>query len=848
MKTTMLSFLAIATLLTSAVFVDGGRAKLNRIQRAATPVEITSHDARISEAYGKLPLSFEANRGQTDSRVDFLTRGGGYTFFLSRAEAVLELRADRRPAEPRSLQWDSGREKDQLTDGGSVVRMQIVGAAAGAAGSGRDQLAGTVNSFVGNEPAAWVTNVPTYARVVYSSIYRGVDLVYHGDGGRLEFDFVIEPDADPGAIGLRYSGADKLHVDADGNLVLMLRDRELRQTAPSAYQTIDGERRVRSVSYRLDPDGVVGFDVGEYDLTVPLVIDPVLAYSTYLGGSGEDAGRSLAVDASGSAYVAGDTASTNFPVVNSAQPYAGGTDVFIAKLNPFGSALLYSTFIGGGDYDVPFDVAIDAAGDAYVTGYTQSTDFPTSTPFQSGFAGGVRDAFVTKVSPTGNALLYSTYLGGSADDEGRAISVDAAANAYVSGATRSSDFPTLLAFQSGFAGLSDAFLTKLNSLGNALLYSTYVGGSAEELADSIAVDAAGNAYAAGFTLSTDFPTASAFQSAPGGGFDGFVLKLGPLGNALVYSTYLGGTMNDAASGIIVDASGSSYVTGFTESTNFPTLTLLQPVLAGTRDAFVTKLNPLGNGVVFSTYLGGSGVDAGFDIALDATGGAFVTGDTQSNNFPTVNAFQPVRGGGSDAFVANVNPLGSALVYSSYLGGSAEDGAEGIAVDSAGDAYVTGFTGSTNYPATVGVFQSANAGSLDAIVAKIGLLPGTVLCTVTLNEGGWIIAANGDMATFNGVVMTDAQGVPSGHESYLDHGPAQPMRMDSTTIFAVTCSDDRTTASIFGQGTIDGLGNHAFRIDMVDGSQSGAADRYGITLDNGYASGLQPLGGGNIVIH
>src|SRR5439155_566034 len=345
----------------------------------------------------------------------------------------------------------------------------------------------------------------------------------------------------------------------------------------------------------------------------------------------------------------------------------------------------------------------------------------------------------------------------------------------------------------------------------------------------------------------------AFQPTFAGGADAFVTNLNATGSALVYSTYLGGSSNDQGNAIAVDASGSAYVTGETLSTNFPTtLGAIQPTFAGVIDAFVTKLNPAGGALVYSTYLGGSDDDEGLGIALDASGSAYVTGFTGSTNFPTTaGAFQPTLAGGPDAFVTKLNPAGSApLLYSTYLGGSAEDEAFGIAVDAAGSAYLTGQTDSTNFPTTKRAFQKAHAGGqFDAFVAKI-LPPSTPLCTVaiTVKESGWITAMNGDKANFHGIASSDAQGNASGNESYQDHGPAQPFTMDSTTILAVTCADNRMSATIFGEATIDGSGNHMFQIDVIDRGQNGSNDKYGISIpDIGYASGLQPLQGGNVTI-
>ncbi|OLE17086.1 MAG: hypothetical protein AUI36_36895 [Cyanobacteria bacterium 13_1_40CM_2_61_4] len=458
------------------------------------------------------------------------------------------------------------------------------------------------------------------------------------------------------------------------------------------------------------------------------------------------------MDAHGNAYVTGHTSSTNFPTTLGAFQiaFAGGSDAFVTKLNPDGSALVYSTYLGGSnggnstggaDTNEGAGIAVDADGNAYVTGFTGANDFPT-TPgaFQSAFAGGW-DAFVTKLNPTGSALVYSTYLGGSFLDGGSGIAVDSNGNTYVTGETQSSNFPTTMgAFQPALAGCCDAFVTKLNPTGSALVYSTYLGGRFGETSRGIVTDADGNVFVTGNTESPDFPTTmGAFQSIYGGNNDAFVTKLNPIGSGLVYSTYLGGTGGERGGGIAVDANGNAYVTGSTWSLDFPTTPgAFQPNFrGGDFDAFVAKFNPDGSLLVYSTYLGGSNGDYGNGIAVNAAGNAYVTGDTGpnietrncspcTNDFPTTpGTFQPNYGGGiNDAYVVKLDPTGSALAYSTYLGGSSGDSGKGIAVDTGGNAFVTGMTGcftqcaTNNFPTTAGAFQPAYAGSSDAFVAKI----------------------------------------------------------------------------------------------------------------------------------
>jgi hypothetical protein len=683
---------------------------------------------RATANYGKLPLHFEANQGQSDERVKFLARGSGYGLFLTSTESVLVLRKGEAGGPGKGT---ARGEAATTTRSGppEVLRMKLLGADPRPAIEGREELPGKSHYFIGNDPKKWRTNVPQYARVEYKDVYPGVSLTYYGNQGQLEYDFVVSPGGDPRRIRLGIEGARKVQVDAEGNLVLSLAGGEVVQKAPVVYQEVDGARNAVEGRFVLRGRNEVGFEVGPYEAERPLVLDPLLVYSTYLGGSSVDQASGIAVDASGNAYVTGRTVSTNFPTASPLQAAnGGGYDTFVAKLNTAGSALVYSTYLGGSGDDFGQGIAVDTSGNAYVTGWTFSTDFPTASPLQAASGGGL-DAFVAKLNATGSALVYSTYLGGSAYDFGQGIAVGASGNAYITGYTDSTNFPTANPFQAAFGGGNDAFVTKLNAAGSALVYSTYLGGSGDEHGQGIGVDASGNASVTGFTDSTDFPTANPLQAGYGGGqYDAFVAKLNAAGSALVYSTYLGGSGQDAGQGIAADASGNAYVTGNTQSTNFPTANPLQAANGGGQDAIVAKLNASGSTLAYSTYFGGSGDDFGVGIAVDAFGSGHVTGYTFSADFPTANPLQ-AYGGSGDAFVASLNAAGSALVYSSYLGGSGQDIGGGIAVDASGSAYVTGDTTSTDFP-TANPLQAAIGGSYDAFVAKIGIDPSNFFFTLT----------------------------------------------------------------------------------------------------------------------
>jgi len=753
---------------------------------------------RVLETYGRLPLHFEANRGQTDARVKFLSRGSGYSLFLTSTEAVLVLS---KPQVKQSAVSHQPAAKPERTaeNNTTVLRMQLLSANPTPEVGGMEELPGKSHYFLGNDPKKWHTNVPAYAKVQYQDVYPGINLIYYGNQRQLEYDFVVAPGADPRAIRLGFQGVERLTLDDEGNLILHTAGGEVVQRAPIMYQKINGVKQTIPGQYVFKGKDKVSFQVAAYDASKPLIIDPVLIYSTYLGGTGFEIGFAIAVDAAGNAYVTGQTNSfeqafpgaSNFPTANPIQPTLGGLggvacgiacpDVFVTKLNASGDALVYSTYLGGSNNDQGFDIAVDPDGNAYVTGITSSPDFPTTVgAFQPIFLSG-QDHFVTKLNAAGSALVYSTFLGGGFCCRG-GIAVDSSGNAYVTGQTASPDFPTTAgAFQpapGGAPGVEDAFVMKLNPAGNAPVYSTYIGGSSIDRGRSIAVDSSGNAYVTGLTLSTDFPTTvGAFQPALRGFMDPFVTKLNAAGSALVYSTYLGGStgedftigfLPDEGRGIAVDSSGNAYVTGNTTTTDFPTANAMQAAFGGFIDAFVAKLNPAGDGLVYSTYLGGSDRDQAFAIAVDTGGNAYVAGVTRSSNFPTANPLQAALAATQDAFVTKLAPTGSALLFSTYLGGFGLNGEGRIAVDGAGNAYVTGQTASDFFPTTAGSFQPSPAptGGSDAFVAKIGgfsltiaidIKPGSDPNSINLGSEGVIpvailttSVADGDLLDFDTV--------------------------------------------------------------------------------------------------
>jgi hypothetical protein len=676
-------------------------------------------------------LVFIENKGQWHSDVLFLCRMGGldawitkygvnYTFY--KLEEVPSANKNER------LLPDKFEHKDYNMIGHRVL-MKLQNYNPNPTREGKEKQEGYYNYFIGNDPSKHASYVGLYKEVLVKDVYKGIDIRYYFDKGGLRYDYVVHPGADPSQIVFTLEGSDKTYVNEKGNLVFTTRFGEVAMAELKAYQ----ERNKKVIKSEFIKKGDKWcIALASYDKTQALIIDP-LVYSTYIGGSGGDVGIGIAIDASGNAYVTGNTTSTNYAVTAGAfqTTYGGGIwDVFVTKLNASGSGLVYSTYIGGSDDDYGYAIALDGSGNAYVTGATSSTDYAvTAGAFQTTYGGSV-DVFVTKLNASGSGLVYSTYIGGSDGDYGYGIAVDVSGNAYVTGYTDSNNYAvTAGAFQTTYeGGWADVFVTKLNASGSALVYSTYIGGSDWDEGRGIAVDVSGNAYVTGYTDSNNYAvTAGAFQTTNGGGGDVFVTKLNASGSGLLYSTYIGGSGEEYGRAIAVDGSGNAYVTGYTSSTNYHvTANAFQTTYGGgTYDVFVTKLIASGSNLVYSTYIGGSSDDEGYGIAVDGSGNAYVTGLTKSTDYDvTSGAFQTTYGGGyfygGDVFVTKLNASGSGLVYSTYIGGSDDDYGFGIAVDGSGNAYVTGLTWSTDYDVTAGAFQTTYGESWDVFVTKLNV--------------------------------------------------------------------------------------------------------------------------------
>ncbi|MEE8574950.1 MAG: SBBP repeat-containing protein, partial [Thermodesulfobacteriota bacterium] len=715
-------------------------------------------NAKETKAYGKLPLYFIKNDGQVDEKVEYYVKGaggGGYTIYFTHEGVFFSLYQTEKPElKPGELK-DAAPEKTEITKS-EFFNLSLVDSNKKAKIIGEKEQAGKVNYFVGSDKSKWRSNVPTFAAVLYEEVYKGIDVRFYGKGRLLEYDVIVKPGADPDKVKFIYEGIKGLRVTENGELQVGLKEALLVQKKPFIYQEIDGKRAEVEGSFVIEDDTTYGFELASYDKTKELVIDPVLDYSTFLGGTGTDFGYAIAVDSFGAVYVTGATISTVFPTVS---PYDSSLndgvvtdkyDVFVTKINAAGDTVFYSTYLGGNENDVGSGIAVDSRGRAYVTGYTDSTDYPTVSPIYGDNTG--TDAFVTKLDAVYGSVVYSTYLGGTGSDLGNGIAVDSSGAAYVVGHTYSTDFPTESPIYATNSGASDVFVTKINSTGTApLVYSTYLGGSSNDINPNIALDNRGRAYVTGYTTSTDFPTLSAFDNSLNDGVDTtssdvFVTRINEQGGALLYSTYLGGTSNEHYPDIAVDSLNDVYVTGWTESTDFPTPSAFQGSNAGGSDAFVTKIDSSSSTLVYSTYLGGSDSDLSRGIAVDCSGAAYVTGYTWSTDFPTASA---IYGDNTsvDAFVTKIDPDGLALAYSTYLGGTGYDTAYDIAVDGAGAAYVTGETYSSDFPISSAI-DSSFASPADAFVSKIG--PELLIDAASLSFGlvgtfysAYVLTSGGD---------------------------------------------------------------------------------------------------------
>ena len=690
-----------------------------------------SPDIQVMKNITSVPMTFTENKGQWDEQVLFRADAGGATMWFTEDGTVYQfirtVSNDNDTQTHPPLMGPEGMDIRPDSIESIAIKAFFVGANSNPRMIGSDKIEYKCNYFYGNEPDRWYTDVPNFNSITYREIYPGIDLKYYGNGKQMEYDFIISPGADPSVIQIKYDGIQSLSVNSDGELVVETEWGEIIEKRPVVYQIKDGVKKAIEGEYLTTNENSFGFQLdSDYDPALPLVIDPVLTYSTYLGGNSDDYGRDIAVDDSGNAYIFGETQSYDFPMVN---PYDGSNngswDVFVTKLNSTGDGLVYSTYLGGISSDFGYGgITVDDSGNAYISGVTNSSDFPTTAAAYQTSIQGSNDIFAAKLNMSGNGLVYSTYLGGSSIETCYSgFSIDNSGNAYISGSTQSSNFPTTMgAYQPSLQGVYDVFVAKLNYAGSDLIYSTYLGGNNYDYGRGLAVDAFGSAYILGYTQSSNFPTTlGAFQTSYQGSSDIFVTKLNVTGTGLDFSTYLGGSNADYSYGdIITDDSGNAYVTGMTQSTNFPvTAGAFQTVYqGGAYDAFVSKVSSTGALLLYSTYMGGGGDDYCYDIAIDNNNCAYLGGYTVSSDFPaTFDAFQTSFQGGSwDGFIVKLNSIGDSLQYSSYLGGSSDDYGTGIIVDNDNSVIMAGLTQSVNFP-TLNAYDSTFYSAYEVFVAK-----------------------------------------------------------------------------------------------------------------------------------
>jgi hypothetical protein len=741
---------------------------LSRAGVAVAPRPDTGTGVHLDDSFGKLPLYFIENQGQEDPQVAFSVKGRETSLYFTSQGVTFALRGSAPPLEDArvkkvSFSPEQGVAKGEETRdvGRWVVKLDFVGANLEVKPEGLEPTPAVISYFKGPREK-WRTGLKTYGSVIYRDLWPGIDLVYTGTVNRLKYSFLVKPGADPGRIRLAYRGVSSLSVSDAGQLEVKTPVKVFQDDRPVAYQEVGGTRVEVTTEYAVDAHGDKGahgyvFKVGEYDRSKVLVLDPVvLLYCGYIGGSSTDYGYGIAVDSSGNAYVAGATNSTqaSFPVTVGPDLTSNGNyDAFVAKVNASGTALVYCGYIGGSGADWAQAIAVDSSGNAYVTGYAGSdqTTFPVTVGPDLTYAGNFHDVFVAKVNASGTALVYCGYIGGSGDEKAYGIAVDGNRNAYVTGYTYSSEttFPVTGGPDLTYNGGWDAFVAKVNASGTALVYCGYIGGTGNDVGYGIRVDGNGNAYVTGYAGSdqTSFPvTGGPDLTFNGGSYDAFVAKVNASGTALVYCGYIGGSGDDEGMGVAVDGNGNAYVTGLTGSTQATFPVTAGPDLTfngGTSDAFVAKVNASGTALVYCGYIGGSGNDYGNGVALDGNGNAYVTGFTYSSEttFPvTAGPDLTFNGGSYDAFVAKVNASGTALLYCGYIGGGGSDSGQGIAVDGSGNAYVTGYAGSdeATFPVTVGPDLTFNGGTDDAFIAKVVVQPGMFYFIPNRRGGGAVV--------------------------------------------------------------------------------------------------------------
>jgi hypothetical protein len=837
--------LVIAGILAALLCLQVSSGKQNRIGDSQSPAVVPPQVPRMDAYFGKIPLNFIPNEGQVDCPAAFYIQGRDKTIYFASEGLTFVLRGPREstlaqsdqmpnPAGPRPRKTrmfgigKSGGAGGLPTGFPSerwVVKLDFVGANPEVIPVSLEE-SGAVISYFKGKPERWRTGLPASSKIVYRELWPGIDLIYYGTVDRMKYEFIVHPGADPSRIKFAYRGAESVTLTEKGRLAIATPVGGFEDDVPVAWQEVEGAHSDVPLAYVLEakearPENrmhIYGFDLGWYDRSLPLVLDPaVFVYCGYIGGSGWEKGAGIAVDGSGNAYVTGDTSSieATFPVmVGPDLTYNGDPeDAFVAKVKADGTGLAYCGYIGGGGTDEGKGIAVDASGNAYVTGETSSTDFPVTAGSSLTYKGDI-DAFVVKVNADGTELVYSGHIGGWNWDTGKGIAVDGSGNAYITGWTYSTDLPVTVGPDLTHNGSTDAFVAKVNVEGTALVYCGYIGGWANDEGRGIAVDGSGNAYITGRTASDNLPVKVGPDLAYNGLYDAFVAKVNAAGTGLVYCGYIGGADDEETYAIAVDISGNAYVTGCTYSNSFPKK--VGPDMTfngGPTDAFVAKVKADGTGLAYCGFIGGGpsdrgyGNECGYGIAVDGSGNAYVTGITDSTEatFPVTVGPDLTYNGLDEAFVAKVKADGTGLAYCGYIGGENNEYGSGIAVDGSGNAYITGQTDSTEatFPVTVGPDLTYN-GSLDydGFVAKIssnkaGFILEASPTSVTVSAGQsatCAVQATLQYGSLDSAVSFSCRGLPSGCTASFSPASVTPGANPASTTLTLKTTAPKEAAT------------------------------------------------------
>ncbi len=680
------------------------------------------HTISVTKNLASMPIAFTENQGQWDDEVLYRANAGGATMWFTLNGVFYQF--TRRIIDENSIDSDENfdpiyynfdREPNNIET--MMIKAIFVGINSSPVLRSEELMEYKCNYFIGNDPEKWKSDVSNYQAIVYENIYNGIDLKYYGNGRQMEYDFICDPGVDISQIRIQYEGVESISVNALGELVVETKWNSVTEEHPVVYQMEGSTRKEISGLYQLFENNTFSFELGnDYDPTKAVIIDPVLEYSSYLGGVSEgENSTDIEIDDNGNVYITGYAFSSDFPTLNPYQEeWAGSWDVFLTKIDSTGENLIFSTYFGGSVSETSKGIKLDMNGSIYLTGHTNSPDFPTINAYQSIYDS--CDAFIAKFSNSGNELIYSTYLGGSNYEACASIDIDSAGCAYVTGFTKSIDFPTVNPIQEYQDG-QEVFITKMNANGDDIIYSTFLGGSGSELGQEIVVDSEGNVYIVGLTNSTDYPVQNPFQIQNSGLYDVFLTKLNSIGSSILYSTYLGGESNDHCSNIVLGDPGEIYLAGGTISAEFPVVNAYQDNHAGDADIFITKLNYLENEIEFSTFFGGSSSESVHGLSIDSTGVIYLGGNTNSLDFPLFEPFQnSFQGLNHDCYFTYFNSDITEIIFSTYLGGSSDDVIASLVGNNSGAVYFVGSSISEDFPVR-NAFQDELNGFHDITIGK-----------------------------------------------------------------------------------------------------------------------------------